>query len=112
MERAIRSARTAAWLDAVAGTAFAALVPLSYYQAHLAAAEAVRLYGHNVDSGAYLIAIAVFYFAPAAIFLGLASTTLFLHWRFGKFLHRLSWSWVALPFALSFLSWLRMAVVA
>jgi hypothetical protein len=87
-----------AWIDAFFGVVFAALVPLSYREAHLAAEEAVRLYSHNVDSGAYLIVIAVTYFAPASLLFGLASLALFRGWKHRMALHWVAWLWLSFPF--------------
>jgi hypothetical protein len=98
MARVLQVKVKAAWVDAFSSALFAALVPLSYREAGLAAAEAVHLYGHNVDSGAYLIVIAIVFFAPAAVLFGLASVALFRRRRHSQVLHWSAWLWLAFPF--------------
>jgi hypothetical protein len=61
-----------AWLNlACACIAVASLV--SCFYGHRAAEQAVRDYGHNVDSGAYVILAGVVFFAPAAVLFGFAA---------------------------------------
>lgn len=97
---------TPAWIDGFFSAAFAALVALSFREARLAAEEAVRLYGRNVDSGAYLIVVAVLYFGPAAVLFGLASVALVRGWKHGRTLHCLAWLWVVFPFIWAAVTWL------
>ena len=89
--------KRAAWVDALASAFFALLFFAMLRIARLAAEEAVRLYGRNVDSGALESAVAVFYCVPAALALAVASLAVFRGWRFHKALHWLAWAWAALP---------------
>jgi hypothetical protein len=55
-----------------------------------AAAEAIRRYGHNVDSGALEWIAAVVYCAPVALLFSLAAVSLWRGWRIRWYAH-----WVA-----------------
>ena len=89
MKRSFNYSRWFAWIDAAVALLFALLFARSIYAANAAAAEAVRLYGRNVDSGALLYAAAVVYMAPAAFGFGLASLSMFLTFRFRWVVHGL-----------------------
>lgn len=89
--------RSSAWLDAVACLLFSALSVASYLSAKHAADEAMRLYGHNVDSGAYLAVAANIYFIPGALLLGLATAANMLHWRWRAVPHVAAWIFVVWP---------------
>ena len=86
-----------AWIDAAVALLFAFLCAWSIYVANAAAAEAVRLYGRNVDSGAMLYAAAVIYMAPAALGFGLASLSMFLAFRFRWVVQGLAVALAAVP---------------
>jgi hypothetical protein len=92
-----RLSKRVAWIDALASAFFSLLFFAMLHIARLAAEEAVRLYGRNVDSGALESAVAVLYCAPAAIAFTVASIAVFRGWRFHKVLHGLAWAWAALP---------------
>ena len=84
----------------------------SQYAARVAAEEAIREYGHNVDSGAYLVIIGTLYFLPSAVIFALASIAMFRAWRFRPAYHLIAWAWVASPFLFALASFLRSAVAA
>jgi hypothetical protein len=84
----------------------------SRHAARLAAEQAIRDYGHNVDSGAYLSIIGTLYFLPAAVIFAIASIAMFSAWRFRLAFHLAVWAWVASPFLLALVSFLRRAVAA
>jgi hypothetical protein len=86
-----------AWVDLAACAGFALLFALSVRESRLAAEEAVRLYGRNVDSGAYIYLLGLYHFVPAAILFLIAAVALFQRWRLSRFLHGLAWGWVVLP---------------
>jgi hypothetical protein len=65
---------------ALAALAVAAIA-WCFHIAREAAEDAVRTYGHNVDSGAYLIIFAIIYLAPPAILLTLAGFAFWRSWR-------------------------------
>jgi hypothetical protein len=52
-----------------------------------AAADAVRRYGHNVDSGALEFVAAVLYLAPVALLFSSAAITLWRGWRIRWYAH-------------------------
>jgi cell division protein FtsW (lipid II flippase) len=86
-------------IDLVVAICLAALSLLLIYAADRAAADAVRRYGHNVDSGALEWMAAVLYVAPLALLFGFASLALSRRWWIGRFAHWLAVAAVvALPF--------------
>jgi len=93
--------------DAAVALLFAALCGWSLYAANEAAADAVRRYGHNVDSGAYVFFLGLFYFAPLALLFSAAAFAHFRNWRFGKWVHRLAITCTVAPvaFAIVMLGW-------
>ena len=100
--------RRVAWIDAGIAGIFALAFFWTMHAAKEAAADAVRRYGHNVDSGAIANAAAVIYFAPVALTFALASCALFCHWRIRWFAHWLAVAAAVLPPVFSLLTaWLR-----
>ncbi|MEC5388316.1 hypothetical protein VVD49_21465 [Uliginosibacterium sp. H3] len=83
-------AKTVGWIDASVSVLFAGLFAWAIYAANEAAADAVRHYGYNVDSGALVYIGAVIYLAPVACAFALASFSCFLRWRIKRFLHWLA----------------------
>lgn len=81
------SARRTAWIDGTVALLYLALFVWAIYTANEAAAEAVRRYGHNVDSGALVFVAAVLYFAPVALLFGLAALCLYRGWRAQWYVH-------------------------
>jgi hypothetical protein len=51
------------------------------------AADAVRRYGHNVDSGALELIAAVVYFVPVALLFSSAAVSLWRGWRIRWYAH-------------------------
>jgi hypothetical protein len=89
-------ARLAAWIDAGCSTLFVLLGLWGIHAANEAAADAVRRYGHNVDSGAIVYFAVVVYVAPVAVLLALASCALFLQWSIRWYAH-----WIAVACAMA-----------
>ena len=79
--------RIVAWIDAVFSCVFVLLVVLLIYLANQAAADAIRRYGHNVDSGALAYFVAIVYLAPVAVLFAFASCALFLGWVIRWYVH-------------------------
>lgn len=64
----------------------------------LAAEDAVRTYGHNVDSGAYIILFAILYLLPLVVLLILAGAGFWRRWRSRWYLECAVVLWVAAAF--------------
>mgnify|MGYP003588623165 CR=1 FL=1 len=86
------------WIDAAASALFLVAAIWAMRESKIAAAEAVRLYGRNVDSGAYHAMAAHLYLAPGAAILGIAAFGMFRGWSWRKVPHWLAWIFVAFPF--------------
>jgi hypothetical protein len=99
-------------LYAIAAALFAVGFIWSRYAAQAAAEQAIRDYGHNVDSGAYLLLIGATYFLPAAVIFAIASTAMFRAWQFKLLFHLAAWGWVASPFLYVLVAQLRQLVAA
>ena len=84
------SSRSAFWFDCIVATLLASLSSWSIYAANEAAADAVRMYGYNVDSGALVYALGVFYFAPVAVIFGIAALSFSQDWRIKWYVHWLA----------------------
>jgi hypothetical protein len=110
MNVAAPQGRIAAWVDASACLCFTALAVVSYFSAQHEAEEAVRLYGQNVDSGAYLAATVVIYLAPAALLFGLAAVAQFLRWRWRVVPHILAWAFFCWPILAMLLYGIKSAI--
>jgi hypothetical protein len=87
------------WIDAIACIFFVFAAIWAMKVSKLAAAEAIRLYGRNVDSGAYHEMAAHVYLIPAAIILAIAALGMFRGWVWRKVPHYVAWIFVASPFA-------------
>lgn len=83
-------AKTVGWIDACVALLFAGLFAWAIHAANAAAEDAVRLYGHNTDSGALVYFGAVIYLAPVAVAFAVSSLSNFLRWRIKRVLH-----WIA-----------------
>jgi cell division protein FtsW (lipid II flippase) len=91
--------KTIARIDLGVAICLAALSLFLIYAADSAAADAVRKYGRNVDSGALEWMAAVLYVAPLALLFGFASLALWRQWRIARYAHWLAIAaLVALPF--------------
>jgi hypothetical protein len=99
-------------LYAIAAASFAAGFFWTRHAARVAVEEAIRDYGHNVDSGAWLATIGSLYFLPAAFIFSVASIAMFRAWRFRPAFHLIAWAWAASPFLFVLASLLRRAVAA
>jgi hypothetical protein len=99
-------------LYAIAAVLFAAGFLWFRHTAGVAAEEAIRDYGHNIDSGAWLAIIGTLYLLPAAIICAVTSVAMFRGWRFGLAFHLITWTWIVSPFLLVLASQLRSAVAA
>ena len=82
--------RTVAWIDIALAFVYTAVFAGLLHAAQEAAADAVRRYGRNVDSGALEYLAAVIYFAPVALLFGLAALCLWRGWRVRWYVH-----WIA-----------------
>ena len=80
MEPSISRERVLAWIDTAAAILLATCAGWLIYISNEAAAEAVRRYGHNVDSGALTYTVAILYFAPNALLFGIAAITMARSW--------------------------------
>jgi len=92
--------RRAIWAAAINWTlAILSVVALGlcFYSGRRAADEAVRTYGHNVDSGAYIILAGVIFFAPAALFFTIAGTAWWSQWRLRWLFQAAAIAWMLLP---------------
>ncbi|BCT93586.1 hypothetical protein LYSHEL_26110 [Lysobacter helvus] len=103
--------RTRAWIDTAAAIVFTCMGALLLNASRVAAADAVRRYGRNVDSGALESMAALVYFAPGTILFALAAVALFRRWRGARWLHLLAWGWAALPLLSIAAQWIRSIVV-
>lgn len=81
------SSRHLVWVDGAVSLVYAALFVWAIYTANEAAADAVRRYGHNVDSGALVFMAAVLYFAPVSLLFGLAALSWARGWRVQRYVH-------------------------
>ena len=84
------------WLakaDLVAGLVALAFGAWLIVEAKAAATAAVRTYGRNVDSGAYLEVGAVLFVLPIGVLLLLASLALWLRWPWGRAAHYFALGW-------------------
>jgi len=97
MKTHVNSSHRTGWIDVAASLFFVVAAVWAMRESRLAAAEAVRLYGRNVDSGAYHAMAAHVYLAPAAIILGIAALGMFRGWSWRKVPHRLAWAFVVFP---------------
>jgi len=73
--------RALAWINAAIATVFLGCGAWLVHVAREAAAEAVRAYGYNVDSGAILYLFVVYYCAPTAALFAIAALFMGRRWR-------------------------------
>jgi hypothetical protein len=67
------------------------------YLGNRAAEEAVRTYGHNVDSGAYIELFGALFFVPAVLLFAIAGAAFWRSWRVRWILQAGAAAWLALP---------------
>jgi hypothetical protein len=84
------ASRKVAWVDIALALLYAGVFAWLLHASHKAAADAVRRYGHNVDSGALEYVAAVLYFAPVALLFASAAVCLCRGWPIRWYAH-----WVA-----------------
>ena len=73
--------RKTLWFDSAMAVLFALTAAWLIYAANKAAEDAIRRYGHNVDSGALLGFAANVYFLPLAVVFAFAALSLRRGWR-------------------------------
>ena len=86
--------RTLAWINAAVAGLCAGCGVWFVHLAYKAAAEAERIYGHNVDSGAILGFFVAFYFTPNALVFGFTALTMFRRWRARWLAQALAVAWL------------------
>src|SRR5262245_5227514 len=82
--------RTVARIDIILAFLYTSVFAGLLHASHEAAADAVRRYGRNVDSGPLEFLAAVIYFAPVALLFGAAAVCLWRRWRIRWYVH-----WIA-----------------
>ena len=75
------TSRGVALANALLAVLFASAEAWFIYIAYAAAAEAVRVYGTNVDSGAILWLFGVYLLTPAVIVFAMAGVSFWWRWR-------------------------------
>jgi hypothetical protein len=86
-------------VDAALCTLFALAGAWMSWVARAAAADAVRRYGHNVDSGVLEYAAAVFFLLPVALLFAAAAIAGARGWRLGRGMHWLAVAAAVAPIA-------------
>jgi len=94
-----------AWIDAAVALLFVVGIAFLVHGSRRMAEDAVLRYGHNVDSGSYLLVGAALFFAPSVVAFGAAAVWLGRGWDGRWIMHWLAvaWllAWTVLPFAAS-----------
>lgn len=85
--------------DAALSTLFAMAGVWMFFSARAAAADAVRRYGYNADSGAIEGAVVVVFLLPVALLFGVAAVAGARGWRPGRYLHWLAVAAAVAPVA-------------
>ena len=93
--------RMVAWIDTALAFVFTGVFAWLLHASHEAAADAVRRYGHNVDSGALAAIAAVIYFAPVALLFGSAAVCLWRGSRIRWYVHWLAVAGAVVPLCIS-----------
>jgi hypothetical protein len=91
------AARTAAWIDIALALLYAAVFAWLLHASDEAAADAVRRYGRNVDSGALEFIAAIVYFAPVGVLFTSAAVCLWRGWRIRWYIHWIAVAGAVLP---------------
>jgi hypothetical protein len=90
-------AKTLTYLDAIVAVVMVVSLGWLIHASSRAAAEAIRLYGHNVDSGAIEGITATLYCAPNAVFFAIAAVAMWRGWRIRWFAQGLAILWLIGP---------------
>jgi hypothetical protein len=85
--------------DAALCTLFAMACAWMFWSSRAAAADEVRRYGYNVDSGAIEYAAVVVFLLPVALLFGAAAVAGARGWRPGRYLHWLAVAAAVAPIA-------------
>lgn len=85
------------WIDVSSAVLFACLFVWAIYTANEAVADALRRYGHNVDSGALVWAAGILYFAPVAFLFGAAALCIRRRWKIMWVAHWLAVTCAVVP---------------
>jgi len=93
--------RAVAWIDIALAFLYTVVFAWLLRASYEAAADAVRRYGHNVDSGALESIAAVIYFAPVALLFGLAAACLWQGWRIRWYVHWIAVAGAVVPLFIS-----------
>jgi|GEM_PF-4290523 len=81
MKHETQAWRWLAGLNWVLAALAVAAIAWCFRIAHQDAEDAVRTYGHNVDSGAYVILFAVIYLVPLAALFAVAGFSFWRSWK-------------------------------
>jgi hypothetical protein len=85
------------YLDAIVAVLMVASLGWLLHASSRAAAEAIRLYGHNVDSGAIEGITATLYCAPNAVLFAFAAVAMWRAWRIRWFAQGIAIVWLIGP---------------
>jgi hypothetical protein len=105
MEKRRRLEQTLVWLDAFASLIMASGVGWFLYISNEAAADAVRRYGRNVDSGALEYVAAIVYFMPNAIGFAVASVAMGQRWVIRWPAQGVAIFWLVAPVVMASIPW-------
>jgi hypothetical protein len=105
MQGRLSLGRALSCLDALVALAMAAAAVWLFRLSGEAAAEAIRLYGRNVDSGAIESAAAGIYFLPNVVLFALSSIAVWRAWRIRWFLQAGALVWLVVPVVLTSVRW-------
>ena len=83
--------------DGAVAVFFGVLCGWAIHESYAAAQDAIRRYGHNVDSGALVGALAILYLGPVALLFGLAAAAMWRNWRLRWALHWFAVACAGLP---------------
>ena len=96
-----------AWVDGGLAVIYAALFGGLIRASNEAAADAIRRYGHNIDSGALELIGAVVYLAPVGLLFGLAAVSLWRGWHIRWYTHWFAVAGAVVPFFLAAIAFIR-----
>jgi hypothetical protein len=97
--------RLACKIDTGIAVTFGALSIFFYVGSRLAAADAERRYGRNVDSGVLEYLVAILYLAPVALAFAVAALSLLRNWRIRWYIHWIAVAAAILPVIFQPLLW-------